>query len=90
MADAGVSLVRLFHGHLLHSHLLALVLFAVSAMDVPGQPGKSAVKSYEGTITIPTYEHSGRELEPPLFASSTVTGMYPFTTYLMPFKAERA
>jgi tetratricopeptide (TPR) repeat protein len=44
------------------------------------------VKSYQGTLSIPTYEHTGRELEPPLFANSTVTGMYPFTTYLMPFK----
>ncbi len=46
-----------------------------------------AVRSYEGTLTIPTYEHTGREMEPPLFGNSTVTGMYPFTTYLMPFKA---
>jgi len=53
-----------------------------------GQTDKSAVKSYAGAITVSTYEHSGRELQPPLFASSTVTGMYPFTTYLMPFKAD--
>ncbi|HVX67587.1 MAG TPA: DUF5107 domain-containing protein, partial [Bryobacteraceae bacterium] len=44
-----------------------------------------AVKAYEGTLTIPTYEHSGRETEPPLFGNSTVTGLYPFTTYLLPF-----
>jgi tetratricopeptide (TPR) repeat protein len=62
------------------------VLLALSAASLPPVYGQ-AVKSYEGTITVPTYEHSGRELEPPLFASSTVTGMYPFTTYLMPFKA---
>ena len=37
---------------------------------------------------FPTYEHSARETEPPLFANSTVTGIYPFTTYLMPFKAD--
>jgi len=67
--------------------LLALVVFAAAAL-ASGQTSKSAVMSYEGTITVPTYEHSGRELEPPLFASSTVTGMYPFTTYLMPFKAD--
>ena len=66
---------------------LALVVFAAAAL-ASGQTSKSAVRSYEGTITVPTYEHSGRELEPPLFASSTVTGMYPFTTYLMPFKAD--
>ena len=46
----------------------------------------SAVETYEGTVTIPTYEHIGRELEPPLFANSTVTGMYPFTTYLPAYK----
>ena len=45
-----------------------------------------AVRTYEGTVTIPTYEHSSRETEPPLFASSSMTGMYPFTTYVMPFK----
>lgn len=46
-----------------------------------------SVKSYEGALTIPTYEHSARETEPPLFANSTVKGLYPFTTYLLPFKA---
>ena len=45
-----------------------------------------AVRSYEGTVSIPTYEHSGRDLEPPLFSDSTAGGMYPFTTYLMPYK----
>lgn len=44
------------------------------------------VRSYQGTITIPTYEHSGRETQPALFPNSSVTGIYPFTTYLMPFK----
>ena len=44
------------------------------------------MRTYEGTLSIPTYEHSGREMEPPLFANSTITGMYPFTTYLMPYK----
>ncbi len=44
------------------------------------------VRVYEGSLTIPTYEHSGREVEPALFRNSTVAGMYPFTTYLMPFK----
>ncbi len=45
----------------------------------------AAVKTYEGTVTIPTYEHIGRETEPPLFSNSSVTGLYPFTTYLAPF-----
>jgi tetratricopeptide (TPR) repeat protein len=40
----------------------------------------------EGSVTIPTYEHTGRELEPPLFPESTVKGLYPFTTYLTPFQ----
>jgi len=35
----------------------------------------------EGTLTIPTYEPSSRELEPPLFPNSTVKGLYPFPTY---------
>ena len=43
------------------------------------------VRSYEGTVTIPTYQHSARETEPALLARSSVAGMYPFTTYLMPF-----
>ena len=47
-----------------------------------------SVRSWEGSLTIPTYEHSGRETEPPLFANSSVTGMYPFTTYLLPFKPD--
>lgn len=46
------------------------------------------VRSYEGTVTIPTYEPSARETEPPLIANSTVTGLYPFTTYLAPFQPD--
>jgi hypothetical protein len=46
------------------------------------------VRSWEGTLEIPTYVHSARETEPPLFANSTVTGLYPFTTYVMPFTAD--
>ena len=44
------------------------------------------VRSYEGVLTIPTYEHVGRELEPPLFPGSSIGGMYPFTSYLTPYK----
>jgi tetratricopeptide (TPR) repeat protein len=58
---------------------LGLLLLAGPALSAP-------VRTYEGTLTIPTYEHTGRETEPPLFSNSTVTGMYPFTTYIMPFK----
>ncbi len=45
------------------------------------------VRTSEGSISIPTYEHSARETEPPLFGASTVSGQYPFTTFVMPFKA---
>ena len=34
----------------------------------------AAVRVYEGSLTIPTYEHSGREVEPALFRNSTVAG----------------
>ncbi len=60
------------------------LLLAVSAYGATPDP----VKVSEGEITIPTYEHSGRETEPPLFHNSTLTGLYPFTTYIMPFKAD--
>ena len=63
--------------------LLMLMLAAAPMIAI----AVSDVTTYEGTLTIPTYEHTGRELEPPLFRDSTVTGMYPFTTYIMPLKA---
>jgi tetratricopeptide (TPR) repeat protein len=62
--------------------LLLALLLPLAALATAPEP----VRSYEGTVTIPTYEHIGREMQPPLFANSTVTGMYPFTTYLAPFK----
>jgi tetratricopeptide (TPR) repeat protein len=72
--------------------LFALILTAAQGVPGPGSTPPSAagtaVKTYEGTITIPTYEHSGREMEPPLFGNSTVTGLYPFTTYILPFKPD--
>ena len=46
----------------------------------------SSVTTYQAKVTLPTYEHSARETQPPLFASSSVAGMYPFTTFLMPYK----
>lgn len=48
--------------------------------------GLAEVRSYEGTLTVPTYEPVGREMEAPLFANSSVTGLYPFPTYRMPFE----
>ena len=62
--------------------LAFLNLLVCAAGAAAGEP----VRWYQGTVTIPTYEHSARETEPPLFATSTVTGMYPFTTYVLPFK----
>ena len=62
--------------------LLACLGFSLLLGAAPA----SAVRSYQGTLTIPTYKHTGRELEPPLFAQSSIGGMYPFTTYLTPFK----
>jgi len=44
------------------------------------------VRSYEGALTIPTYEPGARELEPALFSNSTVGGMYPFPSYLLPWR----
>ncbi len=60
------------------------VILAVISVSAVAQES-AGVRSYEGELTIPTYTHSGRETEPPLFANSSVAGMYPFTTYLMPF-----
>ena len=57
--------------------ILAAVIVCAAA-DPP-------VRTYEGAVTIPTYRHTARETEPALFANSSVAGMYPFTTYLMPF-----
>jgi len=65
-----------------------LILLLILAMAPALAASGSEVKAYEGTLTIPTYEPTGRELEPPLFRNSTVTGMYPFTTYLMPFQPD--
>lgn len=64
------------------SMLLVAFLLVTATTACATEP----VKSYEGVITIPTYEHSARETEPPLFANSTVLGMYPFTTFLLPYK----
>jgi len=52
------------------------------AFSCQAQTPQTAVSVSEGHLVIPTYEHNGRELEPPLFPASTVTGLYPFTSYL--------
>jgi tetratricopeptide (TPR) repeat protein len=69
--------------------LLALVLTLWSpsgrAADVPSK-GSNAVTVSQGSLTIPTYEHVGRYMQPPLFSDSTLSGLYPFTTYKRAFK----
>jgi tetratricopeptide (TPR) repeat protein len=68
---------------------LGLVLSCLSgasrllAVDRQAEP---AIRVYDSTLVVPTYEHTGREMEPPLFASSTLTGLYPFPTYLPAFR----
>ena len=54
----------------------------VSAKTAP----PSAITVSEGEITIPTYEQVGRYMQPPLFNDSTLTGLYPFTTFQRQFK----
>jgi len=66
------------------SSRLALALVAAPALFA----AEPAVRAYEGTLVLPTYEHSGRETEPPLFAGSSLSGLYPFTTYIMPFRPD--
>ncbi len=72
-----------------------LVVFAVAlglgvppmqaAQDARGSQSAS-VKVSEGSLTIPTYEHVGRYMQPPLFSDSTLSGLYPFTTYKRQWK----
>jgi len=68
---------------------LAFAPFPVYASTQAGENSKNVIPSVtvaESTLVIPTYEHIGRDMEPPLFPSSTLTGLYPFTTYQAPFK----
>lgn len=62
--------------------LALLLLLALPAIAAP-EPN---VRVYEGTLDIPTYAPSARETQPPPFGNSTVTGVYPFTTYVAPRK----
>ncbi len=70
--------------------LFAMVLTLGShchAADVSVKNSKpAAITVSEGEITLPTYEHVGRYMQPPLFNDSTLTGLYPFTTYNRQFK----
>lgn len=65
--------------------LLVLLTFPISQGNAENTAARAAqtdvIKISEGEITIPTYEHVGRYLVPPLFPDSTISGLYPFTTY---------
>jgi tetratricopeptide (TPR) repeat protein len=73
-----------------------LFLFAVAlivspstnyAAQTPEKISKPDVVTVsQGVLTIPTYQSPGRYMQPPLFPHSTLSGLYPFTTYQMPFK----
>jgi len=61
-------------------------VFSVASTTAGKSSLPSAVTVSEGEITLPTYEHIGRHMQPPLFDDSTLTGIYPFTTFKRPFK----
>lgn len=67
--------------------VLLLTLWTPSgrAAHVSADASKAVTVS-EGSLTIPTYEHVGRYMQPPLFSDSTLAGLYPFTTYKRAFK----
>jgi tetratricopeptide (TPR) repeat protein len=72
---------------LLLAAVLSLGTPAISAVPSSSDVSKQDVVSVsEGVLTIPTYQSPGRYLQPPLFPHSTLSGLYPFTTYEMPFK----
>jgi tetratricopeptide (TPR) repeat protein len=72
---------------LLFAMALALSSPRCHAADVSAKTSEpAAITVSEGDITIPTYEHVGRYMQPPLFADSTLEGLYPFTTYKRQFK----
>lgn len=57
---------------------VCLLISFVSVLPAAAEP----VRVTEGTISIPTYDHPRRDLQPPLFDGHSGGGMYPFTTYL--------
>lgn len=72
---------------LLFAMVLTLGSPRCQAADVSAKTSKpAAITVSEGDITIPTYEHVGRYMQPPLFSDSTLAGLYPFTTYKRQFK----
>jgi tetratricopeptide (TPR) repeat protein len=56
------------------------------AQDAGKTSKPDAITVTEGEITLPTYEQVGRFMQPPLFADSTLQGIYPFTTFKREFK----
>ncbi len=60
---------------------LAASLCSTYAMAAEVQLPIAPVTVSEGALVIPTHEPGPRELEPPLFPSSTVKGLYPFPSY---------
>ncbi len=72
---------------LLFAMVLTLGSLRCHAADVSANTTTpSAIAVTEGEITIPTYEQVGRYMQPPLFNDSTLTGLYPFTTFKRQFK----
>ncbi len=63
-----------------------LLLFVFPAAYCAAAEDVKAVRVSEGQIEIPTYEFSGRQLQPPLFKNSTIRGKYPFAAFIRPFK----
>jgi tetratricopeptide (TPR) repeat protein len=65
-----------------------MLLAALLALCITQASGAAVepIKVSEGTVSIPSYEHTGRQTQPALFSDSTAGGLYPFVTYQGPFK----
>ncbi|MCE5270338.1 DUF5107 domain-containing protein [bacterium] len=63
------------------------ILVGVGAAAAQAPPA-GAVKVYRGQVELASYEFSGRELEPTLFANSTLEGEYPLPPFMRPYKSE--
>src|SRR3989339_564756 len=64
----------------------AILLILSSVQPAFYGAAQEKVKVSRGSIEWPTYEFSGRELEPPLFSNSTVEGKYPLPQFIRPYK----
>ena len=65
---------------------LAAGLISMFSHPLAAQNNWKEVKVYRGRIDLPSYEFTGRELEPPLFPTSTVEGKYPLPQFIRPYK----